>query len=65
MTHYDVLAERIVALGDVPTVKPRPIEQADTICEILELDLKAETKLSRTMQNIETKQKRWERLEQP
>ncbi len=43
MKHADELSSRIVALGGTPTVKPRPIEQADTIVEMLRLDLKAES----------------------
>ncbi len=42
MKHAQILAERIVAMGGVPTVKPRPIKQAATIKEMLELDLAAE-----------------------
>lgn len=42
MHHAEELAERIVAMGGTPTVHPRPIQQADTIEEMLRLDLEAE-----------------------
>ncbi len=42
MKHAEELAERIVAMGGTPTVKPRPIVQAKTIKEMLTVDLKGE-----------------------
>lgn len=42
MKHAEELAERIVAMGGAPTVKPRPIVQAKTIKEMLTADLKGE-----------------------
>lgn len=42
MKHAEELAERIEALGGVPTVKPKPIKQAETIPAMLELNLAAE-----------------------
>lgn len=42
MKHAEELAERIEALGGVPTVKPRPIKEAETLQKMLELDLEAE-----------------------
>ena len=42
MNHAEMLAERIVAMGGTPTVKPRPIKQAKTIKEMLTADLAGE-----------------------
>ena len=42
MKHAEELAERIVAMGGVPTIKPRPIVQAKTIKNMLTADLKGE-----------------------
>lgn len=42
MKHAEMLAERIVAMGGVPTVHPRPIVQPATIEEMLQADLEAE-----------------------
>ena len=42
MKHAEELAERIVAMGGVPTIKPRPIVQAKTIKAMLTADLKGE-----------------------
>jgi bacterioferritin len=42
MKHAEMLAERIVAMGGVPTVKPRPIVQPATIEEMLQANLEAE-----------------------
>ena len=43
MRHAEELAERIVALGGMPSVKPRPIIQAKTIKDMLTADLAGET----------------------
>jgi len=42
MKHAEELAERIEALGGVPTAKPRPIKEAETLEKMLQLDLQAE-----------------------
>jgi len=44
MKHAEELAERIVAMGGIPTVKPLPIVQPKTINEMLKADLNAELK---------------------
>jgi len=44
MKHAKELANRIVALGGTPTVKPNPILQADTYVGMMEQGLKAEEK---------------------
>ncbi len=42
MKHAEFLAEKIVALGDVPTVTPLPIVQPATVRAMLEANLAAE-----------------------
>ena len=42
MKHAEFLAEKIVALGGVPTVTPLPIVQPTTVREMLEANLAAE-----------------------
>jgi len=42
MKHAEELAERIVAMGGTPTIKPRLIVQAKTIKDMLTADLKGE-----------------------
>lgn len=42
MRHAEELAERIEALGGVPTAKPRPIKEAETLEKMFQLDLQAE-----------------------
>jgi bacterioferritin len=42
MKHAEELAERIVAMGGTPTIKPRLIVQAKTIKDMLTSDLKGE-----------------------
>ncbi len=42
MKHMEELGERIVALGGIPTIKPRPVMQAKTMVEMLKEDLKGE-----------------------
>jgi bacterioferritin len=44
MEHAELLAERIVALEGVPTVKPAEIRQADTIEKNISFDIAAEKK---------------------
>jgi bacterioferritin len=44
MGHAEMLAERIVAMGGVPTVRPRPIVQPDTMEAMLEADLAGENR---------------------
>ncbi|MFQ6058389.1 MAG: bacterioferritin [Anaerolineae bacterium] len=42
MKHAKALAERIVGMGGIPTVEPRPIQQSTSIREMLQYDLEAE-----------------------
>jgi bacterioferritin len=42
MKHAEELAERIVAMGGTPTIRPRPIVAAKTIKDMLTADLKGE-----------------------
>jgi bacterioferritin len=44
MSHAEMLAERIVAMGGVPTVKPRKIVEPKTTEEMLEADLEGENR---------------------
>jgi bacterioferritin len=44
MGHAETLAERIVAMGGVPTVKPRKIIEAATTEAMLEADLEGENR---------------------
>ncbi len=44
MKHAEMLAERIVAMGGVPTVKPRRIFEPKTTEAMLEADLEAENR---------------------
>jgi bacterioferritin len=44
MGHAETLAERIVAMGGVPTVKPRKIMEAATTEAMLEADLEGENR---------------------
>ena len=44
MGHAETLAERIVAMGGIPTVKPRRIVQPETTEGMLQADLEGENK---------------------
>jgi bacterioferritin len=44
MKHAELLSERIVAMGGIPTVKPRKIVQPETTEGMLEANLEAENK---------------------
>ena len=44
MSHAEMLAERIVAMGGIPTVKPRKIVEAKSTEDMLAADLEGENK---------------------
>lgn len=43
MKHMEELGERIVALGGIPTVEPRPVKSTKTLTGMIKLDLEGET----------------------
>jgi len=42
MSHAELIAERLVYLGGIPTTQPDPIEIGDSVRKMIEIDRKAE-----------------------